>query len=98
MKIPFSFRVALVFVAGFLTLGQRGASAAAPYIGEWSSGRGEVLIITPETVQYEFRNGSHKPVPYRDITKAMDGKGPFQLMILVKANTYYFQKFTLGLH
>jgi hypothetical protein len=93
MKIPFPFRVALVFTVAFLTLSKGGVSAAPPYIGEWSSGRGEVLIITAETVQYEFTNGPNKPVPYRDITKATDGKGPFQLMILVKADTYYFQKY-----
>jgi hypothetical protein len=92
MKIPFPVRVALVFTVAFLTLGKGGASAEPPYIGEWSSGKGETLIITAETVQYGFKN-DHKPIPYRDITKATDAKGPFQLLILVKGDTYYFQKY-----
>jgi hypothetical protein len=89
MKIPFPFCVALVFTVAFLTLGKGGASAAPPYIGEWSSGRGESLIITAETLQY----ATDKPVPYRDITKATGEDGPFQLIILAKGKVNYFDKY-----
>lgn len=89
MKSPFPFRFALVLTVGLAILGKAVASAAPPYLGEWSSGKGDTLIITPETVQY----ASDKPIPYRDITKATDGKGPFQLMILAKGEVNYFRKY-----
>lgn len=41
-----------------------------PYIGEWSNGRGETLMITAKTIRF----AKDKPVPYRDLTRATDGQ------------------------
>ena len=53
---------ALIFVANAM-------AGPLPYLGEWSNGRGETLIITGETLQF----ADDKPVKYRDITRATDG-------------------------
>ncbi len=52
------------------------AADELPYVGEWSNGRGETLVITAKTIC--FAQG--KPVPYRDLTRATDGKS-FTLQI-----------------
>lgn len=46
------------------------AADETPYIGEWSNGRGETLVITTKTICF----ANDKPVPYRDLTRATDGK------------------------
>ena len=40
------------------------------YLGEWSNGRGETLAITAKTIRF----AQNKPLSYRDITRATDGK------------------------
>ena len=47
-----------------------------PYLGEWSNGRGETLVVTEKTIQFAH----NKPVAYRDITRASDGES-FHLQI-----------------
>jgi hypothetical protein len=47
-----------------------------PYLGEWSNGRGETLVVTARTMQF----GNGKPATYRDITRATDGE-TFHLQI-----------------
>jgi hypothetical protein len=46
------------------------AADNAPYIGTWSNGRGEELVITAKTIKF----AKDKPVPYEDITGVTDGK------------------------
>ena len=46
------------------------AAGDAPYVGSWSNGRGEVLVITAKTIKF----GKDKPVPFEDITGVTDGK------------------------
>src|SRR3954469_2065605 len=44
------------------------ADDPAPYIGEWSNGRGETLSIKTKTIQFAH----DKPVAYRDVTRDSD--------------------------
>ena len=64
------------------------AKEGISYIGSWSNGRGEVLVITDKTVQF----ASNKPVRYRDITRASDGHY-FQLQLEVGPGVNFFTKF-----
>ena len=41
-----------------------------PYIGEWSNGRGDTLVITSNTIRF----GNDKAVNYHDITRVTNGK------------------------
>ena len=54
------------------------ASAAddLPYLGSWSNGRGETLVIKAKTMQF----GDDRPVAYRDVTRVSDGES-FELEI-----------------
>ena len=69
------------------------ASAAdlPDYIGEWSNGRGESLVITAKTLQFD----ADDPVPYRDITRATDGNY-FQLEITASDDVNAFAGKFLG--
>jgi hypothetical protein len=49
---------------------------AQPYIGEWSNGRGEVLVITATTIKF----ANDRAVPYRDVTRGTDGSS-FELQL-----------------
>lgn len=69
-------------------MGIAGSTAAQPYIGEWSNGRGEVLVITPTTIKF----GTDAPVPYRDITPITDGKS-FTLKMMPKGKLNYLSPF-----
>jgi len=59
-----------------------------PYVGEWSNGRGEILIITSSTIKF----GNDKAVPYRDITRVTNGR-EFHLEITTDAKLNYLTKF-----
>ena len=87
-----SARVALVIVA-LLSLAVRDARAAedAPYLGSWSNGRGETLVITEKTIRF----ADNRALPYRDITRATDGS-MFELQINAKAAANGFGGNTLG--
>ena len=46
------------------------ASPAAPYVGSWSNGRGDTLVITGGTIKF----ANDKAVGYRDITRVTNGQ------------------------
>jgi hypothetical protein len=60
----------------------------APFVGEWSNGRGETLVITARSLQF----GSDKPVTYRDVTKVTDGN-LFYLEITSPGKLNYFTRY-----
>lgn len=88
MKVAFALLVALFSTVAISIYGKETAPSAQPYIGEWSNGRGETLVITAAALQF----ASDAPLPYRDITKTMDG-GVFHLMIIAKGKKNYFFKY-----
>ena len=59
-----------------------------PYVGEWSNGRGETLVITSSTIKV----GNDKAVPYRDATRVTNGR-EFHLEITTDARLNYLTKF-----
>jgi hypothetical protein len=59
-----------------------------PYIGSWSNGRGDTLVITGSTIKF----GRDKAVSYRDITRVTDGK-EFNLEITTREELNYLTKF-----
>ena len=80
-----------VFLLVFSVLamvGVAGPTAAQPYVGEWSNGRGDPLILTATTIKF----ANNQPVPYRDITKASDGNS-FTLMLNAKGRLNYLSPF-----
>lgn len=76
----------LVMIAGAVT-----AAEDQPYLGSWSNGRGETLVITAKTIQF----GDDRPLPYRDITRATDGS-LFELQINARGAANGFGGNTLG--
>ena len=61
---------------------------AAPYVGEWSNGRGDILVITGSTIRF----GNDKAVNYRDITRVTNGR-EFDLQITTQGNLNYLTKY-----
>ena len=61
------------------------ASDAQPYLGSWSNGRGETLVITGKTLQFNDDDA----VPYRDVTEGTDGS-VFELQITAKGDVNGF--------
>ena len=59
-----------------------------PYIGEWSNGRGETLVITANSIRF----GNEKAVSYHDITRVTDEK-EFMLQITTEGELNYLTKF-----
>jgi hypothetical protein len=59
-----------------------------PYVGEWSNGRGDTLVITGSTIKF----GRDKAVSYRDITRVTNGK-EFNLQITTERELNYLTKF-----
>ena len=59
-----------------------------PYVGDWSNGRGETLVITSNTIKFD----SDKPVPYHDVTKVTNGR-EFNLQITTEAKLNYLTEF-----
>lgn len=64
-----------------------------PYIGNWSNGRGETLVVTASTLRF----GKDRAVPYRDVTRATDGDD-FELQIIGKGEVNAFPAKTLAVH
>jgi hypothetical protein len=64
------------------------AHAGMPYIGRWSNGRGERLIVTKRTLKFN----NDKSVTFRDVTKVTDGNH-FALQITSRGKLNYFTKF-----
>ena len=81
--------IALLFLAVTLT-----ASAADNllYLGSWSNGRGETLVITKRTLQF----GDDRAVAYRDVTRVSDGES-FELEITTPGKINAFPGKTLYL-
>ena len=59
-----------------------------PYIGEWSNGRGDTLVITGGNIKF----GKDKAVPYQDVTRVTNGR-EFHLQITTDARLNYLTKF-----
>ena len=59
-----------------------------PYVGSWSNGRGDILVITGGTIKF----GRDKAVSYRDITRVTDGK-QFNLEITTRGELNYLTRF-----
>jgi hypothetical protein len=82
-----------VFIAAvcILSAGVLSAADEMPYLGEWSNGRGETLVITEKTIQF----GEDRAVPYRDVTRATDGAS-FELQITARGEVNGFGGNTLA--
>jgi len=85
MTSTFAARLAaLLFLAS-------GVSAFAaddlPYLGSWSNGRGETLVIKAKTMQF----GDDRPVAYRDVTRVSDGES-FELEITTPGKINFFAR------
>jgi hypothetical protein len=78
--------LALVLLPLLSALAQ--ASDAQPYLGNWSNGRGETLVLTAKNLKF----ARDKAVPYRDVTRASDGKS-FQLQVTAEGKVNYFSRF-----
>ena len=93
LRVP---RARLAFVCvtfALLVMIARAVTAAddLSYLGSWSNGRGETLVITAKTIQF----GDDRPLPYRDITRATDGS-LFELQIKARGAANGFGGNTLG--
>ena len=62
------------------------------YIGSWSNGRGETLVITAKTMQF----GDNRPVAFRDVTGVSDGES-YELEITAPGKINGFAGKTLHL-
>ena len=85
-QLAFAALALLVLIAGAAT-----AADDLPYLGSWSNGRGETLVITTKTIQFN----DDRPLPYRDITRATDGS-MFELQINARGAANGFGGNTLG--
>ena len=70
------------------TSSTRLSSSSPTYIGNWSNGRGETLVINATTVKF----ANDKAVKYRDVTKVTNGR-EFQLEITSEGKLNYLTKF-----
>ncbi len=64
------------------------AKPGQPYVGSWSNGRGETLVITTSTIRF----AGDKAVSYRDITRVTDEK-EFNLEITAEGKLNYLTRF-----
>jgi hypothetical protein len=62
------------------------------YVGTWSNGRGETLVITTKTMQFN----DDPPVSFRDITNVSDGES-YELEITTRGEINGFPGKTLHL-
>lgn len=85
--------LSLSLLAAALQLTALAANAAdeVPYLGHWSNGRGETLVITEKAIRF----AEDKPVPYRDVTRATDGS-MFELQIVARGAVNTFSGKTLA--
>jgi hypothetical protein len=60
--------LALLFL--IVALSATRAEEAPLYLGSWSNGRGETLVITRKTMQF----GDDRPFSFRDVTRVSDGE------------------------
>ena len=82
-----------VALAALLLFASAEALAAEdpPYLGNWSNGRGETLVVTEKTIRF----GNDRAVPYRDVTRATDGE-MFELQLTARGAVNGFGGNTLG--
>ena len=84
--------IALIVLVGAATVSSLAKNASDkwrdPYVGEWSNGRGDTLLITTNTIKF----GNDKPVPYHDITRVTNGR-EFNLQITTEAKLNYLTEF-----
>lgn len=78
----------VLFLLAFSTVNFAQESEPPTYLGNWSNGRGEQLMITDRTVKY----GKNRALNYKDITKATDGSF-FNLQIINPGKESYFSKY-----
>jgi hypothetical protein len=64
------------------------AKSSQNYVGTWSNGRGETLLINPNTIKF----GNDKKVSYKNVTRATDGTY-FEIQITSSGKINFFQKF-----
>lgn len=87
-----SARLAVLTTAAWmLGSGLLAAAEEMPYVGEWSNGRGETLVITDKTIQF----GDDRAVSYKDVTRATDGQS-FELQITARGEANGFAGKTLA--
>lgn len=87
MKTSYVSILLAVFLLAGLTA-HAGEKWKDPYVGGWSNGRGDILVITGSTIKF----GRDKAVSYRDITRVTDGK-EFNLQITTAGELNYLTKF-----
>jgi hypothetical protein len=68
------------------------ADDAPLYLGSWSNGRGETLVITRKTMQF----GDDRPFSFRDVTRVSDGES-YELQITTRGEINGFPGKTLHL-
>ena len=90
-RIPHARIVAAV--AAFIVIAASLARGAedVPYLGSWSNGRGETLVITAKTIRF----GEDRALTYKDVTRATDGS-MFELQITARGAENAFGGSTLG--
>jgi hypothetical protein len=83
----------LAAVAALIVLAATAAAGAEdlPYLGSWSNGRGETLVITAKTIRF----GEDRALGYKDVTRATDGSS-FELQITARGGENAFGGNTLG--
>jgi len=88
LKILFQ---ALIVCALFLGARFATAEDAQPYVGHWSNGRGETLVVTRNTLRF----ADDMPLKFRDVTRATDGSS-FELLITTLGEENAFPGKTLS--
>ena len=80
--------VSLLFLV--LALSAAAEDDAPLYLGTWSNGRGETLVITRKTMQL----GDNRPFNFRDVTRVSDGES-YELEITTRGEIKGFSGKTL---
>lgn len=84
--------IVAALASGFCPTSGRAADDHA-YIGEWSNGHGDTLVITATAMRF----ADNEPVPYRNITPAGDGNH-YQVEITTHGPVNFFSEKFLALH
>ena len=80
--------LAVILLAAFSSVSFAQQAEPLAYLGSWSNGRGEELVVRDRTVKY----GTNRALNYRDITKASDGSF-FNLKIINPGKENYFSPY-----
>ena len=87
MRLPGTLIAAALGCLSLLAL----AEEAPFYLGSWSNGRGETLVITKTSLRF----GDDRAVNYRDVTRVTDGEA-FELEITTPGEINAFPGKTLA--